>query len=209
MRSTHAGARTRRIGAPWLVAAIAALLAACGSGTPDKSDNGSSNGGRRRAVEASGAVQHPHRARLSGESLNRPRVDLQPERHHGGVTDSAAPINPRDVLGLTRLGRDHDARVVELLPDHLTHDGRRDPRPDAQRNTSTWVHRRPLQVTPGAFSPPFQCNIYLSTWARASVASASRREASSIMVPSRATAPAPTRRASSWARSSRRALSTS
>jgi hypothetical protein len=45
MRSTHAGARTRRIGAPWLVAAIAALLAACGSGTPDKSDNGSSNGG--------------------------------------------------------------------------------------------------------------------------------------------------------------------
>ena len=41
--STHAGARTRRVGAALLVAAIAALLAACGSGTQDKSDNGSSN----------------------------------------------------------------------------------------------------------------------------------------------------------------------
>lgn len=43
--STHAGARARRIGAALLVAAIAALLAACGSGTQDKSDNGSSNAG--------------------------------------------------------------------------------------------------------------------------------------------------------------------
>ena len=41
--STHAGARTRRVGAALLVAAIAALLAACGSGTQDKGDNGSSN----------------------------------------------------------------------------------------------------------------------------------------------------------------------
>jgi raffinose/stachyose/melibiose transport system substrate-binding protein len=43
--STHAGARARRVGAAFLVAAIAALPAACGSGTQDKSDNGSSNGG--------------------------------------------------------------------------------------------------------------------------------------------------------------------
>src|SRR4051812_7583016 len=40
--STHAGARTRRVGAALVIAAIAALLAACGSGTQDKSDNGSS-----------------------------------------------------------------------------------------------------------------------------------------------------------------------
>jgi raffinose/stachyose/melibiose transport system substrate-binding protein len=43
--STHAGARARRIGAAFLVAALAALLAACGSGTQDKSDGGSSEGG--------------------------------------------------------------------------------------------------------------------------------------------------------------------
>src|SRR4051812_7221169 len=41
--STHAGARTRRVGAALVIAAIAALLAACGSGTQDKTDNGSSN----------------------------------------------------------------------------------------------------------------------------------------------------------------------
>ena len=43
--STHAGAPVRRAGVAFLIAAAVAVLAACGSGTQDKTTGGSSTSG--------------------------------------------------------------------------------------------------------------------------------------------------------------------
>ena len=75
--STHAGARTRRVGAALLVAAIAALLAACGSGTQDKSDSGSSNAAGRSEGHPHADLDHRRQVGVGAADRGRTRRSRQ------------------------------------------------------------------------------------------------------------------------------------